>query len=69
MFNELIASHLSYKFLNPHGLVVLTGAEGVIKNPCPEMISYALAKSAVHSINFNLAADKNFPGTVITILP
>ena len=33
------------------------------------MISYALAKNAVHALNYNLAHDKSFKPTVITILP
>lgn len=50
-------------------MLVLTGAAIVAKNPCPNIISYALAKNAVHALNYNLAHDKSFKPTVVTILP
>jgi len=49
--------------------LVLTGAAIVAKNPCPDMISYALAKNAVHALNYNLANDSSFKPTIVTILP
>jgi len=44
------ASHLSTHFLNKNGLLVLTGAGGIINNACHDMIGYGLSKVAVHSL-------------------
>ena len=50
--------------------LVLTGAATVDKNPsCLGMISYALTMNIAHALYYNLAHDKSFKPTVITILP
>ena len=65
----LLAAHLSTKYLNTGGFLMLTGADYVHKNPAPDMLSYTLAKNLVHSLGYNLARDAKIPGSVITILP
>lgn len=68
----LLAGHLATKFLAPYGLVMLTGAAAVFKEPQPEMIAYSLAKTGVHSLALNLAEkllEKGQDQRVITILP
>jgi len=52
---NIIAAHLATKFLNENGLLIFTGAAGPFKNPSPEMVAYALAKNAVHSLSINMA--------------
>lgn len=67
----LIAGHLATTHLNDGGLVVFTGAAAVFKEPQPEMIGYAMAKTGVHSFALNLAESGVLPpdSAVITILP
>lgn len=73
LYPSLLAAHLATKYLTPNGLVIFTGAAAVYKEPQPDMIAYALAKSGVHYLATNLAekAEKkeSIQGKVITILP
>lgn len=66
---SLLAAHLATKYLNTGGFLMFTGADGVYKNPAPDMLSYSLAKNLVHSLSYNLAREPSIPGNVITILP
>jgi len=73
LYPSVLAAHLSTKYLSKNGLVVFTGAASVYKEPQPEMLAYALAKTGVHSLATLLAekAEKkeHLDGKVITILP
>lgn len=68
---SLFAAHLATKYLNPSGLVIFTGAAAVFRDPQPEMIGYAIAKTGVHSLALNLSSGQDLPenSTVLTILP
>jgi len=73
LYPSLLAAHLATKYLSSNGLVIFTGANAVYKEPQPDMIGYALAKTGVHYLATNLAekaAKKDhIDGKVITILP
>ena len=66
---SLLAGHLAAHYLKPTGILMLTGADYVLKNPAPDMMTYTLAKNLVHSLAYNLAADDDIQGNVVTILP
>ena len=51
----LLAAHLSTKYLSAGGLIMFTGAASVYKEPQPDMIGYALAKTGVHYVATALA--------------
>lgn len=53
--------------LSDNGLLVLTGAHGVYKEPTSSMIAYALAKTTIHSLTLQLEMPNK--AAVITILP
>jgi len=55
LYPSLLGAHLATKHLDHDGLVILTGAAAVFKEPQPEMIGYSLAKTAVHSLALNLS--------------
>lgn len=55
LYPSLLGAHLATKHLSHDGLVILTGAASVFKEPQPEMIGYTLAKTAVHSLALNLS--------------
>lgn len=55
VYPSLLGAHLATKHLSHDGLVILTGAASVFKEPQPEMIAYSLAKTAVHSLALNLS--------------
>jgi len=67
----LLCAHLATTLLKEKGALVLTGAQGVYKTQAPDILSYALAKNAVHSLAQNLSTSKALPqgASVITILP
>jgi dihydropteridine reductase len=72
LYPSLLAAHIATKYLADRGLVVFSGAASVFKEPQPDMIGYAIAKTGVHSLALNLAEvfiknDKE--QRVITILP
>lgn len=70
LYPTLLGAHLATKYLNPQGLVTFSGAAAVYKEPQPDMIGYALAKSGVHYMGTALAERaKEFEGRVVTILP
>lgn len=52
---SLLAAHLATKYLLPGGLVMFTGAASIYKEPQPDMIGYALAKTGVHYVATSLA--------------
>jgi len=55
LYPSLLGAHLATHHLSHDGLVILTGAAAVFKEPQPEMIGYTLAKTAVHSLALNLS--------------
>lgn len=55
LYPSLLGAHLATKHLDHDGLVILTGAAAVFKEPQPEMIAYSMAKTAVHSLALNLS--------------
>ena len=70
LYPSLLGAHLASKYLDEEGLVVLTGAAAVFKEPQPEMIGYSLAKTAVHSLALNLSEQAKESGSrIITLLP
>lgn len=72
LYPTLLAAHLATKHLSDKGLIVFTGAAAVFREPQPEMIGYAMAKTGVHSTALNLTEHfvKNQKASrVITILP
>lgn len=69
---SLLGAHLATKYLNPNGLVIFSGAAAVFKQPQPDMIGYAIAKTGVHSLALNLTQyfiNNNSDNKVVTILP
>ena len=70
LYPSLLAAHLATKYLANGGLVSFTGAAAVYKEPQPEMLAYALAKSGVHYLATALAEKaQEFDGRVVTVLP
>ena len=55
LYPSILAAHLSTKYLRENGLIIFTGAASVYKQPQPDMIAYALAKTGVHYLATNLA--------------
>ena len=45
LYPSVLAAHLATKYLHQNGLVIFTGAASVYKQPQPDMIAYALAKT------------------------
>ncbi|CAO3594796.1 unnamed protein product [Absidia cylindrospora] len=56
--SSLIAAHIAAHYLQPGGLLTLTGALAAV-NATPGMIGYGVAKAAVHHLTQDLAADKS----------
>ncbi len=72
IFNEhWSAGHLASRYLANSGLLLFTGAAQPFRQPCPTMLAYGLAKTAVHAIALNVAEKEEIPkdSSVITILP
>jgi len=70
--SALMAAHLAATVLEEKGTLVMTGALTPYKQPTPSMLTYALSKNFVHTLNINLAKDPNFIKRgieVYTILP
>ena len=66
----LLTAHLATQtLLNPKGLVIFTGAAAVYKEPQPDMLAYALAKTGVHSLATSLASKLKEDQSVVTMLP
>ena len=45
LYPSVLAAHLATKYLHQNGLIIFTGAASVYKQPQPDMIAYALAKT------------------------
>ena len=67
----LFSSHLASHLLSSSGLLLLTGAATPFKSSAPGILSYAISKTAVHSLALNLATLQGLPknASVVTILP
>lgn len=52
---SLIAAHIATRNLAQNGMILFTGANAAFEAPQPEMLGYALAKTAVHSLALNLS--------------
>ena len=63
MFNfnvqsAIAASHLAANFLQPGGLLVLTGAQAAL-SPTPSMVAYGITKSATHHLIASIASPES----------
>ena len=56
----LLAARLAAKYAEKNGFFVMTGAATIFEEPRPAMLTYSLAKNAVHSLNLMLAKDPVF---------
>lgn len=65
--SSILAASLAAKYLKPGGLCVFVGAKAVALHSTPDMLAYAMAKSAVASLATNLAI--NSPFSVTLLLP
>lgn len=65
--SSILAASLAAKYLESDGLCVFVGAKAVAVHPTPDMLSYAMAKSAVASLATNLSI--NSPFSVTLLLP
>ena len=65
----LLTGHLASHYLSQNGLLVFTGSAAVFDKPQPEMIGYALAKTATHAIALNMKEVLPKESKVVTILP
>lgn len=65
------AAHLASKFLTENGLLIFTGSEQVISEPCDNELTYALTKNSVCTIAENIAKNPKLPASsrIITIFP
>ena len=52
-----MASHFASRFLEPRGLLLLTGALSIFEETHPEMLSYAISKTGVHYLAKSLSED------------
>jgi NAD(P)-dependent dehydrogenase (short-subunit alcohol dehydrogenase family) len=70
---SLLAGHLATFLLKDDGVLLFTGASAPFKHATPNMLAYALAKTAVHSLVQNLSDcfTRSLPPTtcVLAILP
>jgi NAD(P)-dependent dehydrogenase (short-subunit alcohol dehydrogenase family) len=48
---SLFGCKLAGQMLNPGGMLVLVGANGVFQKPQSSMMAYSLCKAAVHGMN------------------
>lgn len=67
--SSILAAQLAAHHLKPHGLLVFVGAKAVALHPTPDMLAYAMAKSAVASLANNLAAQADSKHSVTLLLP
>ena len=65
--SSILAASLATKYLKSEGLCVFVGAKAVAVHPTPDMLAYAMAKSAVASLASNLSI--NSPFSVTLLLP
>jgi len=71
LYPALLSAHLASRLLATSGLLLLTGAATPFKSSAPGILSYAISKTAVHSLSLNLATLQGLPKdvSVVTILP
>ena len=65
--SSILAASLAAKYLKSDGLCVFVGAKAVAVHLTPDMLAYAMAKSAVASLAANLSV--NSPFSVALLLP
>ena len=58
--STLITAALASKYAEDNGFLVTTGAAKIFDEPQPDMLTYSLAKSSVHSLNTHLTNDAVF---------
>ena len=58
--STLTAAELARENLEQGGIFINTGASLVFKEPCPDMLSYALSKNLVHNLHQILLFDPRF---------
>ena len=64
--SSILAASLASKILaKPSGLLVFVGAKAVAVHPTPEMLAYAMSKSAVASLASNMAINSGFSVTLL----
>lgn len=63
--SAILAAQLASKFLIKDGLFVLVGAKGVAIHKTPEMLAYAMAKTAVASLAANMSVKSIFSVTIL----
>lgn len=63
--SAILAASLAAKHLQSDGLLVLVGAKAVAVHPTPDMLAYAMAKSAVASLATNLSIISPFAVTLL----
>lgn len=63
----ILSSHISMKYLDNNGLLLLTGSAAAIK-PTPNMLAYGISKLSTHFIIKSLAIDPHFINKKITAL-
>ena len=51
----LLTGHIASQLLSDEGLLLLTGAALPFKQTAPDMLAYAVAKTATHALALNLA--------------
>ena len=57
---SLLAGHLGSHYLKENGKLILTGSQYTFNNATPDMLSYSLSKSIVHSLSISLSKDKTY---------
>lgn len=63
--SSILAAFLAAKHLKSDGLCVFVGAKAVAVHATPEMLAYAMAKSAVASLAANLSVKSPFSVTLL----
>lgn len=63
--SSILAASLAAKYLKSGGLCVFVGAKAVAVHPTPEMLAYAMAKTAVASLASNLSIKSPFSVTLL----
>lgn len=63
--SAVLAASLAATHLNRNGLLVFVGAKAVAVHSTPDMLAYAMAKSAVASLANNMAINSKFNVTLL----
>ena len=64
--SSILAALLASKILiKPSGLLVFVGAKAVAVHSTPEMLAYAMSKSAVASLASNMSVNSGFSVTLL----